>query len=206
MVRQIMVVKRDVIFKDGVLEGFLPLENKDYLKRILQKYHYKERNDALENNTKFLQIIPYAWIVNKKEKKVFLYTRGTSKGEYQEVRHLDKYSGGIGGHIDKEEKEPVDPIMFALNREAREEVIMKEYPNFKFVGYVHGEQDVYEKVHLGIVAVGDTEDNVVPTDDGLKSGQFYSIDEVERLMERKDVEFDKWTIASWSAIKRYLLM
>ena len=203
MVRQILVVKKEILFPEKIFEGFIPF-SKELMEKILRNYDYMERNDELENNPSFLQIIPYAWILNIAEKKAFIYKRGLSKGDYKEKRHVEKYSGGIGGHIDKEEVEPANPIVHALEREMREEVTIVNYPDFRFVGFVHREDDIYERVHLGVVAVAETEEEVSATDDGLNGGSFMSILEIEELMSRDDVEFDKWTKTSWPFIKKLL--
>ena len=203
MVKEIFVVPRKDLFPEGIFHGFVPKGLFDIYDKILQNGIYMERNDSLENDASFLQIIPYMWILNKKKKEVFLYQRAVGK-DYKDTRHLDKYSGGIGGHADKEEIVE-DVIIDALNREMREETIMETYPGFTFLGYLHREDDIYEKVHLGVLAIAETEGNVSPTDDGIKTGRFYTVEEVEELIKRKDIEFDKWTLTSWPIIKEHLL-
>ena len=59
-------------------------------------------------------------------KKAFIYQRALGK-DYQETRHINKYSGGVGGHVDEEEHGG-DPIVHAMNRELKKELIMNEYP------------------------------------------------------------------------------
>ncbi|MEK6819167.1 MAG: phosphoesterase, partial [Nanoarchaeota archaeon] len=89
MVREILVVKKDLLFGEKYFQGFCPIDEKDYLEIVLNNFEYQERNDLLENNPDFQQIIPYVWIINKKEGRVFLYKRAKTGNE---GRLHDKYS------------------------------------------------------------------------------------------------------------------
>ena len=203
--REILVVKRDILFKDEEFRGQISFEEKNFISIILNNYKYQERNDALENNQDILQIIPYVWILNRKEKKLFLYKRAPSKGDYKEKRHLNNYSGGVGGHVDKDtEENSKDPIHDAMMRELREEVIMQNYPNPDYFGYIYTDLTMFDKVHLGIVAVAETEEKPNPSD-GMSTGDFYSVDEVEKLLLDPRNKFDNWTRLGWSKIKEDLL-
>lgn len=199
---KILVVKREELFKDKYFEGFLHIDDADYIDRILKNYSYEERNESLENNPEFIQIIPYIWIINPGLKKAFFYQRGLGKG-YKEKRHVNRYSGGVGGHIDFIENDK-NPIINSAERELREELIMKNYPKINFVGYINDDSDIYNKVHFAIVGIAETKEEISPTKDGIKSGDFYSIDEIEELFSGEDNEVEKWTQLSWSYIKNYL--
>ena len=96
---KILVVKTEDLFKDHHFEGFRSIDEKDYIDYILNNHYYEERNEDLENNPEHTQIIPYVWIINPLLKKAFIYQRSLGK-DYQETRHINKYSGGVGGHVD----------------------------------------------------------------------------------------------------------
>src|SRR3990167_5565757 len=128
MSREILVVKKEKLFEKKNFLGFLPLEEANFIDIINKNHEFKERNDDLENNPDYIQAVPYVWLINEREKKVFLYQRALSKGDYKEKRHLNKYSGGIGGHIDKDTDDVDDPISRAMMRELEEEVFMDNYP------------------------------------------------------------------------------
>ena len=199
---KILVVKRDDLFKDHHFEGFLELEKKDYINFILNNHYYEERSDDLENNPKHIQIIPYVWIVNPQTKKAFIYKRSLGK-DYQETRHVNRYSGGVGGHIDLVENIK-NPILHSMDRELKEELTMNNYPEAKFIGYINDDSDIYNKVHFGIIAIAETLEQVEPTDDGIESGSFYSIEEIENLFSDPDSEVENWTQHSWPCVKEYL--
>lgn len=204
MKREILVVRQDELFSEGDFQGFLALNEADFIDKILSKHEYKERNDELENNPEFLQIIPYVWLINPETKKAFLYKRAPSKGEYKEERHLHNYSGGVGGHIDKDTDENSEnPIIQAMMRELMEEVIMKNYPLPKIVGFVKDNSNIFNKVHFGVVAIAETRGDVKAAD-GMAYGDFYSAEEVEKIFSNAKNKVENWTKISWPFIKDYL--
>jgi predicted NUDIX family phosphoesterase len=198
---EILVVKRDVLFKDRDFEGFEPAESNDFMKQILENIEYQVRTNELENDRTWQQPIPYVWLVNPKTKNVFLYKRDMTGNE---GRLYNKYSGGVGGHVDKKDivEGKGDEITQAMMRELEEETIIEEYPTPKIVGYINYNSDV-EDVHFGIVAIGETTHDVRPAED-MAHGQFYSIEEVEKIFSNSENDVEKWTIASWPFIKDYL--
>lgn len=202
MPKEALVVSRDVLFKDMHFEGFLPAAEHDFITPVLNNYTYHERGDKLEHDSSLQQIIPYVWLVNTGTKKVFAYTRTQSKGDYQEKRLLDKFSCGLGGHIDREDSE--DPITNAMTRELQEEVIMKVYPEPQIVGYVNLEYDVHA-VHFGVVAIAHTTETDIASADGVKEGKWYSIEELEQAFSDPTKDVEEWTKISWSFVKNYLL-
>lgn len=210
MGKEALVVKTDLLFKDGQPEGFISLGQTDFENIIISNHSYIARSDELENDLSLQQIIPYVWIVNPKEKKVFLYKRSfnhnKAEGEYREERYMHKYSGGIGGHIDKDTEEgSSDPIGKAMMRELVEEVYMENYPTPKVMGYLNDNGDEVGKVHFGVLAIAETEEAVKSKEEeGLSEGAFYSIEEVEEILKKDDVEFEGWSVLSWPEVKNYL--
>src|SRR3989344_1431997 len=196
---KILVVRRDELFKEQYFEGFKQLAEHDFISFILDNHLYEERGEALENNPAYLQIIPYVWIVNPTRKEVFLYERGLGKG-YQETRHVHRISGGVGGHIDYEEG-VTNPILNSMMRELQEELLMDEYPQPEFIGYINVDKDMYNKVHFAIVGIAQTHHEIRPTDDGIASGKFYTIAQAEALFADPAYEVEAWNALSWPAIK-----
>lgn len=201
MSREILVVKREVLFKDKEFEGFLPLKEFDFMKVILENFEYQERNDALENNPSFKQAIPYVWIINPQTKKAFIYKRST---EGDEGRLHNKYSGGVGGHIDKDTEENSDnPIIDAMMRELKEEVEMENYPTPRFIGFLNEDNDNIGKVHFGVVALAETSEEAKPLMH-MDHGKFYSVQEVEELLSNSQNDLEGWSQLSWPFVKEYL--
>ena len=223
MSKATLVVKRDILFSERYFQGFLDADEHDYISKVLENYEYYIRGDELENNSSLQQVIPYVWVINPKEKKVFAYKRASGKQNYSETRLMDKISCGVGGHIDREDSDVKmlehfehpkvqhktqglsnNPIEKAMMRELMEEIVMKEYPKPKIVGYLNDDSDSVGRVHFGIVAVAETTADVKKGDNEMAHGRFYSIDELERLFSDTNYEVESWTRISWPFVKNYL--
>ena len=202
MGKEALIVKREILFLDKYFEGFLDSQEHDFIPVILNNYEYHVRGDKLENNEKLQQVIPYVWIVNPREKKIFAYKRASGKQNYSEERLMNKISCGVGGHIDREDSD--NPIENAMMRELMEEVIMEKYPKPIIVGYLNDDSDSVGKVHFGIMALVETEGEVSKGDKEMSEGKFYSIDELEKLFSNPEYEVESWTKLSWPYIKDYL--
>ncbi len=204
---KILVVKREDLFKNNHFEGFKHIDEENYIDFILNNHYYEERCEELENNPEHIQIIPYVWIINPKTKQAFIYKRALGK-DYQETRHVNKLSGGVGGHIDQEPNainpNTINPITHSMKRELSEELIINQIPEVNFIGYINDDSNMYNKVHFAIVGLAETEEPVKPTDDGIESGSFHSIEEIEQLLEDPNNEIESWTQLSWPSIKKHL--
>jgi len=201
MAKEALVVKREILFKDKSFEGFLALEEHDFTSDILKNFFYHERGDKLENDSSLKQIIPYVLIVNPETKKIFAYRRANNQN-YSEKRLRNKWSFGLGGHIERQDNG--NPIVSGMIRELHEEVKMKEYPEPKIVGYLNDDSGDVEKVHFGILALAETNQDVQKGDEEMAEGRFMSFKEMESLFADSKNEFDKWTRISWPYVKQYM--
>ncbi len=201
MSKEALVVQRDILFKDNYFQGFLPFERADFIKVVLSNYEYHKRGQDLENNPELQQIIPYVWIINPKTKQVFTYRRAPDKN-YTEKRLRNKLSCGIGGHIDKTDSE--NPIINAMMRELREEVLMSKYPQPKIIGYLNEDISEVGKVHFGVVAIAETNEEVEKGSEEIADGRFMSINELEALFSNPENDIESWTRLSWPFVKSYL--
>jgi predicted NUDIX family phosphoesterase/thymidylate synthase ThyX len=201
MVKEILVVERGLLFDDKHFQGFLPISERDFSATISKNYQYKERNDELEADSNFKQIIPYVWIVNPLTKQVFFYKRAVDSG-YTEQRLKDKWSGGVGGHIDKEKTS--DPIFVSMMRELKEEVKMDEYPVPKIIGFLNDDSNDVGKVHFGAIAIAETTRSVEKGSQEMAHGQFYSLEEIEKIFSDPNNIIEDWTKISWPPVKEHL--
>jgi len=204
MPREILVIKRDTLFRDNYFQGFKPLSETDYLSTILTNHEYQERNDSLESNPDFQQPIPYVWIVNPQTRQVFAFKRAANKN-YTETRLRNKWSCGVGGHIDKDtEHQSQNPIQDAMMRELKEEVQIAFYPTPKIIGFINDDDNDVGKVHFGIVALAETTHPVEKGDEEMSHGQFYSIQELENIFSNPENDVENWTKISWPFVKSYV--
>ncbi len=201
MGKEALVVKRDILFKDKDFQGFLSSGESDFIKIILDNYFYHPRGDELEFNKELQQIIPYVWIINKNTNRVLAYKRSSGKN-YSEKRLMDKWSCGIGGHIEREDSQ--NPVMDAMMRELKEEVKMHSYPTPKIIGYLNDDSDSVGSVHFGIVALAETTHPVEKGDDEMSELHFLSVQEFDSLFSNPEVEIENWTKLSWPHVKEYL--
>jgi len=204
MVREILVVKRDTLFENGFFTGFAPVEEGNFLETIKNNCEWKERNDELEHNLDYKQVVSYVWILNTKTRKIFAYKRAPSD-TYTEKRLRDKWSCGVGGHVDRDtEGQSKDPLNDATERELNEEVKMINYPIPKIVGLVTIDNKGVEHYHVGAVAIAETEEDVQKGNDEMAECSFYSIEELERLFANPENDIELFTQLSWSFVKSFV--
>ena len=113
---------------------------------------YVRRKDA-ETNPDYKQVIPYVLFVHGDS--IFAYRRGKSGGE---GRLHEKYSVGIGGHIEDDDLQLFsgDSVGYydAMRREVVEEVIT-DYPETppKCVALINDDSVEVGRVHFGVVHI-----------------------------------------------------
>lgn len=217
--KEALVVKREILFKDKYFQGFLPAHEHNFISTILKSYGYHPRGNLLENNELLQQIIPYVWIVNSREKKVFAYRRAGNEN-YSEVRLRNKWSCGLGGHIERQDQEnPAfsgcsgspqgprhngNPIESAMMRELMEEVKMEAYPKPRVIGYLKDDTGDVERVHFGVVAIAETLGTVEKGDDEMAEGKFMTLGEIEALFANPENQIEAWTKLSWPYVRQHL--
>lgn len=184
----IMVVDREKLFARKYFNGFLKVEEEDFQNIILKNYYFIKRGLA-ENDYSKKQPIAYAVIC--KGKKIFAYQRASSTKEHGDERLQHKWSWGLGGHIEKIDDSD-NPITNSLKREMKEEVGLKEI-KAKLLGYINDDSDDVGKVHFGLLYLVETRQNIVPKSEELKTGEFFSFSELEKIAKNHEVE-------SWSKI------
>ncbi len=143
---QVLVIKSEILFKDGIWQG-LKTDNLDYyIDLIKNNYEFKRRGDV-ETDPSFQQIIPY--IVFNFKDKYFIYKYLPNAGE---KRLVDTYQLGIGGHINQIDGENRNILKVGMMREWSEEVNYKgNFIEKKLVGFLNDDTNPVEQVHLGLV-------------------------------------------------------
>jgi len=196
----IAAIRRKVLFADGDFQGFLAAHEKDYVQVLREGLEFMRRGD-IEERPEIQQPVPYVWIVNPTTKEIFAYKRAGKQG-YSEARLRDKWSCGIGGHVEKSDE--ADPIVGAMMRELMEEVKMTSYPRPKIVGYINDDSTPVNSVHFGVVAIAETILPVEKGDDEMAECKSMSVGELEKLFEDPRVDVEPWTRISWPFVKKYI--
>ena len=115
---------------------------------VLNNYTFMERQEA-EYNYNYKQVIPYIIINCDCD---FLLLKRTKK--QTEKRLHDKYSLGIGGHINPSQSNKYENIiMEGLYKELNEEIHCPDLNEFSFKGILYDDSTNVSKVHLGMVFV-----------------------------------------------------
>lgn len=156
----VLVVPKEEFTKRGAFQGFFPHAAPHDVGGYLTCHpdepsiaHFMGRSFA-EENEGFLQIIPYCLLVCGQD--IFLYSRNKKGGE---DRLHEKFSVGVGGHINAEDTDadPPDTYMAYLNgtlRELREEVGL-DIPLLALrstvLGLLYDDSTPVGRVHLGVV-------------------------------------------------------
>lgn len=187
---QVLVVPRDVFEAVGAFNG-VRQNPQEYLEAFLKPgvARFIDREIA-EESPQYKQIIAYA--IFRHAGKILSYAR-TSKGN--ETRLHDKYSLGIGGHIN-----PIDGIaesirtyLSGVEREIREEISFSGTASQRLYAVINDDTNDVGSVHLGIVHLFELDtDAVAPNEKALDKLAFRSLDELSGELYPK--------LETWSAI------
>jgi predicted NUDIX family phosphoesterase len=191
MDEQVLVFPTSLLNEIGYFSGIKTGdEAQTYLDAILKEgVCYYVKRDWAEENYFTKQIIPYT--VLRYEQAVYAYQRSKKSGE---TRLHDKWSIGVGGHIN-----PVDGNPSCINetyenafwRELMEEVKLGDRYNSKIVGIISDDNNPVGKVHFGIVHIVDLPKDFKMTcnDPALKNGSFQFIEYLRKVPHN----FETWS-------------
>lgn len=215
---QILVVAREDLFKEvAPFQGIHTIDSiheSDIYKLILNvsnSYKFMRRGNEkdptpaefnAEINSGFKQIIPYCVI--RRGNEYFTYKRLSGGGE---TRLFDKYSIGVGGHMNDVEQLVYDSVEVSfglilddnISREIQEELTIETeglYSNqVEIFGVLNDESDSVGSVHFGIVIIIDLdEDTAVEVNEKEQlEGEWMTL---EQLLEAET--FNK--LENWSKI------
>ncbi len=187
----ILVIPRRKLFgecDEMAFEGFMKADE-SMLKRIKEGLIAMPR-EKMEHDPSYKQVIPYT--VFTCEGKVFLYKRTKNSGE---ARLHEKYSIGIGGHMNPAEG---DPLVEGMKREFHEELVYNGDYDYEIVGFLNDDSDDVGKVHFGVVFLvrGKSPAIEIAEKDKLEGG-LETIEEVEKKKEF----MEKWSQFTLDNIK-----
>lgn len=177
---KVLVVARNIIFKDGVWQGIKTDNLNYYLNLIKTNYQFKKRGEV-EGDPSWQQIIPY--ILFSYKDKYFLYKYLEKAGEQ---RLIKDYMLGVGGHINPIDiKNGKDILEIGTMREWNEEVDYKgNILSKKIVGILNDDTRPVEKVHLGLIYhfIGDSPKISVKEKDTMR-GELIGLRDLENYMK-----------------------
>lgn len=134
----------------------------------------------MEEDPAWKQVIPYPVL---RDGDAWYLMRRTRAGS--DARLHDRYSIGVGGHVNPADGGLDGDLTTALRREWHEELIVDFVPSFRFVGLLNDDTTSVGRVHLGLVYVGDAAGRPVAIRETDKlTGGFVSTAEVAALVDR----------------------
>ncbi len=197
----IMVVRNDLLFRDGYFEGFRGPEEVDFQRRILENFLYMKRGEA-EEDERYKQPIGYAVLRDKSTGKIFAYRRASKKEDYNERRLRGKWSWGVGGHVDKPDEKGLNPIKGSVLRELEEEIIIEgKVEDIRPIGYINDDSNSVGRVHFGILYLVDFSGKVFPADAEIEKGEMRTIKELSEMSDSEKCEVEDWSKISLQALK-----
>jgi len=137
------------------------------------------RSEA-ERDESWKQVIPYP--VLRDRDQWFLMRRTRSGGD---ARLHDRYSIGVGGHVNPEDGGLDGDLETALQREWLEELAVEFVPTFRFVGLLNDDSTAVGRVHVGAVFEADAAGRRVAIRETEKlSGRFVDAAGVESVADQ----------------------
>jgi len=159
--------------------GIRPAGEADLAALIRREGSFRPRPEV-EADPAWKQVIPYP--VLRDGDSWFLMRRTKAGGD---ARLHDRYSIGVGGHVNPEDGGLDGDLTVALEREWHEELIVDFVPAFRFVGLLNDDTTTVGQVHVGLVYEGDAAGRPVAIRETDKlSGAFVSAAEVAAVTDR----------------------
>ena len=182
MTEQVLGLARAAVPGGTDFRGVVERPFAPYLAALREHGTFRPRPEA-EDDPTWKQVIPY--LVLRDRESIFLMRRTRAGGD---VRLHDRYSIGIGGHVNPEDAD----VHGGLVREWREEIEADFVPAFEPLGVLNDDDNAVGAVHLGLVyaAAADGRPVAIRERDKLE-GQFATWAEVAAVADK---------LETWSAL------
>ena len=204
----IMVVPTKKLFEKYHFNGFSHINDHDYHSIMLENHEFMRRGNA-EVDENYRQPIPYVILHNPNTKKFFAFQRASDIKHAHEQRLHGKWSFGVGGHVDLQDKDDVkvNVLHDAMMRELVEEVdlVGDSHSNVKFetLGFINEEGNEVGRVHMGVLVLAKTNASEIrPKANEVAQGGWHSLEELDELCKSSNVE--EWGHHTLEALKKYL--
>ena len=167
---QILVIKRTTLFPQGAWQGLKAVNYVHYAQLIQDNKEFHSRA-AMEQDPVYKQIIPY--LIFTHQDRYFLMQR---QAKASETRLQNKFSLGIGGHINVEDLSNADIAQWA-RREFDEEVDFSGTYTIEAVGILNDDSNAVGQVHVGFVYLLHGSSSDISIKSEHKSGEMLTLDE-----------------------------
>ena len=180
------------------------MTGREVVKLASQQGQWLER-DEVETDKSVRQIIPYivmTSINDEGEATVFTFER--LKGGDEDRLH-NKWSVGVGGHVDETDNHRGTPIIDCAYREIREEIKIPEGYAIDVtpdpLAALCRSDTIVDQVHIGIVFAAEiferTTDTVLQALESNEpnkiQGQMYTSDQLSQMLDSGEKNFELWS-------------
>src|SRR3989344_552655 len=183
---KVLVVKRADIFAGEAWHGLKTDNLSRLLKSISTKYRFLPRSQV-EEDARWQQIIPY--LIFENSGRIFFMRR---KANHTDSRLSDKYSIGVGGHINKSDLKSTKSMkgtkgmMDWARREFEEEINYDGRYKTDFLGLINDDSNDVGLVHLGLVIKITGDSSNISVRDEHKSGELVGIKEASQYYKNME--------------------
>jgi predicted NUDIX family phosphoesterase len=179
---QVLVVPAAAVFDElgggTAWHGIRPAGEAALADLIRRRGEFGPRS-SMENDPTWKQVIPYP--ILRDVRRWFLMRR-TRAGS--DARLHDRFSIGVGGHVNPGDGGLDGDLSSALRREWTEELDVDFVPPFRFIGLLNDDTTAVGAVHLGLVYEGDAGGRPVAIRETDKlTGRFAETHEVAAVAE-----------------------
>ena len=182
MTEQVLGLARAAVPGGTDFRGVVERPFAPYQAALREHGTFRPRPEA-EDDPTWKQVIPY--LVLRDKESIFLMRRTRAGGD---VRLHDRYSIGIGGHVNPEDAD----VHGGLVREWHEEIEADFVPSFEPLGVLNDDDNSVGAVHLGLVYAAEADGRPVAIRERDKlEGQFATWAEVAAVADK---------LETWSAL------
>jgi predicted NUDIX family phosphoesterase len=148
----LVVPTADLLAEVGAREGWLGIRPapEDALTALIRRTGAFRPRSVMETDETRKQVIPYPVLRDGED---WFLMRRTRAGA--DPRLHDRYSIGVGGHVNPEDGGLDGDLGAALRREWLEELDVDFVPDFRFVGLLNDDTTPVGRVHVGLVYEAD---------------------------------------------------
>ncbi len=189
----VFVVPRDALFPESYPHGFQPFgtgpgtADAAHFQRVIETQGFFVERAYAERSPHLKQVIPYGVI--EVDGRVLVVKRTKRGGD---ARLHDKYSIGIGGHLEPHDLKPEhgrDPLPGGTRRELDEELAVRGLYEVRTVGWINDDSNPVGAVHVGVVQLVHVTGSVEIREKEQLEGRLSSLEELGALLDRgADVE------------------
>ena len=156
-----------------------PMSAAAFYELVLTSGSYQLRNNDLEKNSNFRQVIPY-FVVRYKDK--YLFTTRSNRGG--EKRLYQRGLVGFGGHVRAEDVAGKDLLSWG-ERELSEELFISGKKTLTYKGIIVTEIDEVAKFHIGVLIIVDVTNPrvLIKESDKFMGSQWLSLPELQNLKD-----------------------